>query len=195
VNNGLIKWLTANPDSANAVAAFGNLVVAAVALLVAAISVWFAARGLRIQRGHNLLSVKPIPFIACADYEDLIRVKIRNDGVGPLIVKSVAFERHGASGEHDDLVSYMPTLPDDLCWSNFSSGYVRSIAAGDELILLELKVRPARPSEAKVRDACRKALSEITVCVEYSDIYNSQFPAEVRDLNWFDRRLARSRSS
>src|SRR5690606_3006367 len=144
-------------------------------------SIIFAAKGLRTQRQHNRLSVKPIPFIACADYEDHLRVKVRNDGTGPLIVKSVNVQR-GGSTEHDELVSYMPNLPPGLHWANFSSGMVRSIPAGGELVLLELKLDLSKLHHTNFRDQCRARLKPLTVAVDYTDVYESDFTPVSRAL-------------
>jgi len=193
VNEQIFNWLSENTDQANAVAAIANTIIAALALVVAVASIVFAAKGLRTQRQHNKLSVRPLPFIACADYEDHLRVKVRNDGTGPLIVRSVDALLEGVK-QHDELVSYMPELPPGLSWCNFSSGVVRSIPAGGELILLELKLDLTKQHHTHFRDLCRGVLQKITIVVNYSDVYEDNFDPVTRDLNWFGRRLASSRS-
>lgn len=40
-----------------------------------------------MQRTHNKKSVLPLGFISLANYEDLLRIKIINTGIGPLIIK------------------------------------------------------------------------------------------------------------
>lgn len=188
------EWLVQNPDQANAVAAMGNLVIAALALLVAAISIAIAVNGVKLQRQNNLLSVRPLPYISCADYEDLLWVKVRNDGVGPLLVTKVEFRKNGAIGEHENLVSYLPILPKGLFWSRLSKDYVRTVPVGADLPLVELSIDPDKPVQAKFRDDCRKALSQIEVIVEYTDMHGTQFPPATRNLDWFSSRLATTRA-
>jgi hypothetical protein len=191
----LMNWLTENPDQANALAAVANVAVAFAATLIAAISIFFAARGLSLQRDHNRLSVVPVPFIALADFENHIRVKIRNDGIGPLLIKGITYSREGIKDEQADLVSYMPPLPITLHWSNFSSGYLRSVRPGDEVILLELEGDLENPEFVGFRDKCRRKLAKLEVSVDYTDVYGGAFPVVSRNLDWFGRRLASSRKA
>jgi hypothetical protein len=180
-------------DPIGSIAAVANVVIAAVAVIVAVISIRFTNAGIKFQREHNVLTVRPIPFIALADFENHIRVRIRNDGTGPMIVKKVSAREIGKAAKFDEIVSYMPDLPANMSWANFSSGEVGSIPVGGEVILLELLINVAKPEQIAIRDACRSALSELEVGVEYSDIYGTEFPEKVRALDWFARRLASSR--
>lgn len=172
-----------------------EIIVSILAVAVAGLSLWYTNKGLSDQRRHNRLTVKPIPFVACADYEDLIRVKVRNDGTGPMIVRDISARKPGCEPEFNDLVSYMPELPSGMAWSNFSSGYVRSIPVGSELILVELKLDHAQSAQAAFRDLCRASLSQLEISVEYTDVYGSKFENEVRFLDFFARRLASSKAN
>ena len=178
-----------------AFAALGSFAAAALALVVASVSIYYAVRGLSLQRDHNRLSVIPVPFLALADYENCIRVKVRNDGIGPLLVDKIDIVRGEVANEIEELVSYMPKLPAGIYWRNFSSGYVRSVRPGDELILLELEGDDANAAFHRFRDKCRKALSGLIVTVRYTNIYGDSFDPHTRDLSWFGRRLASSRRS
>lgn len=182
-------------DLVATITAIANVLIAGLALIVAVFSIRFTNAGIKSQREHNFLSVRPIPFIALADFENHIRVRVRNDGTGPLIVKSVSVRESGKQPEHAELVAYMPTLPDGMAWTNFSSGEIGSIPVGGEAILLELKLNAGVAAEAAIRDACRQALSKLEIGVTYSDVYNSEFPEKVRPLDWFGRRLAPSKAA
>lgn len=165
------------------------------ALIVATVSIGIAFYGVKLQHRNILLSVRPLPYISCADYENLLWVKIRNDGVGPLLIKAVHFNREEAIDEFADLVSYMPKLPPGLFWSKFSSGLVRTVPLGGDLPLLEFALDPAKPTQARFRDRCRAELQRIEVIVEYTDMHGSAFVPVSRNLDWFKRRLAISRAS
>lgn len=165
------------------------------ALIVAAVSIGIAFYGVKLQRQNNLMAVRPLPYISCADYEDLLWVKVRNDGVGPMLVKEVLFYKDGEIGEFTDLVSYMPKLPAGLFWSKFSSGFVRTVPVGSDLPLIELRLDPAKPAQSRFRDACRSELRHIEVIVRYTDMHGSTFEPASRNLDWFGRRLASSRAA
>ena len=164
------------------------------ALLVAAVSIGIAFYGVKLQRQNNLMAVRPLPYISCADYEDLVWVKVRNDGVGPLIIKNIEFRREGKVAEFPDLISYMPPLPTGLHWSKFSRGLARTIAIGADLPLLELRLDPSKMDHVRFRDACRAELRRIEVRVHYTDMHGSPFEPVSRLLDFFARRVASSRA-
>ena len=165
-----------------------------VALIVAVVSIGIAFYGVKLQRQNNLMEVRPLPYISCADYEDLLWVKVRNDGVGPLIINDVTFFREGKAAEFPDLISYMPRLPSGLHWSKFSRGLARTVAIGADLPLLELHLDPSNKSHTRFRDACRAELRRIEVKVFYTDLHGTPFQPVSRFLDFFARRLARSRA-
>ena len=53
--------------------------------------------------------------------------------------------------------------------------------------LIELTDRPIYPPLSKTRDLVRKALAPLTVYVDYTDIYGTEFPLLQRPLGWFGR--------
>ena len=59
----LFELLSNEKDLANAIAAVASALTALIALFV---SPW----ALHIQRRHNVLSIRPIPEVTVADYED-----------------------------------------------------------------------------------------------------------------------------
>jgi hypothetical protein len=151
----LIQALVADPDRTNAIAAVANVVVAAIALLVAAISIVLSLCTLLIQKRHNRLSVKPLPFIAVADYEDRLWVKLVNNGSGPLIVKSTNVI--GTNKSSEGVISFMPPMPPNLAWKSFTSGMKdRSILPGKELFFMDLAGNPSDPEYITFRDLCRE---------------------------------------
>ncbi|HEV2816929.1 MAG TPA: hypothetical protein VGW40_06890 [Allosphingosinicella sp.] len=171
------------PNTVNAIAAVANVVVAAIALLVAGLSIRLSRRTLRGQTLHNKLSVRPLAYIATGNYESHIWVKIWNHGTGPLILKQVAVT--GGAKPEKDLISCMPPLPKAISWTDYQVPWVgRPIPSGGNLILVELKGDDRDPAFVAFRDTCKSALKALTVTVRYTDIYNDEF-IEARKLDWF----------
>lgn len=75
-----IDLLIAKPDVANAVAAIGSAVLAAVAVVLSLISLYLSHAALRHQREHNRLTVRPLAYVVVGDYENQLFVKLRNNG-------------------------------------------------------------------------------------------------------------------
>lgn len=180
-----LEWLSKNQGQASAIAAITGAFTALLALFVSAVSLlvsWWAAH---VHRRHNKLSVRPYPEITLADFEDLLRIKLRNHGSGPLLIKSLRVKVRDHT--HDKLVDAVPILA-GRPWNNFS-GVVdgRALLPGSEIVLLDLTQMKGEIGFAKKRDLARKALAQVTVEVDYSDVYESEFEPYCKRLGWFAR--------
>jgi hypothetical protein len=176
-----MQYLIEHPDLANALATIFAALTALIALVVSVWALW-------IQRSHNKVSVRPIPEITVADFEDSLWVKLSNNGVGPLIVKSV----HVRSGQEErgSIIEWMPTLPNSRHWTNFAVVKTgRTLRAEGVLPLLELIQESGEVGFGHCRDMVRAALCQLTVVVEFTDVYGSKFPACTKSLEWFGRNL------
>lgn len=162
-----------------------GVVIAVLAFVVSAISLLVSVRTLRHQREHNVLSVRPLPEVTVADYEDSLRVKLRNNGSGPMIVKSLVASDGFMTCEA--LIQCMPDLPRGH-WTHFSHALSnRSLMPGSEIILLELTEDPGEKGFSRSRDLARHALAPLTLSVNYTDVYKSSFASYSKALSWFGR--------
>lgn len=184
----LLKWLTEHQGFANALATVATAIAALLALFVSIVSLCIAGWAAHLQRRHNKLSVRPLPEFTVADFEDLLRVKLRNHGSGPLLIKSFSVE--GYDGKHPALVDAVPSLP-GRPWTNFSGKIDgRSLLPGSEIVLLELVEDKGELGFGSSRDLARKALALATVSLHYSDIYETRFKPYRKALDWFGRHWA-----
>lgn len=184
----LFDTLVAKPDAANAAAAIGSAVLAAVACLISFVSLYVSYRTAKHQETHDRMSVRPLVYIGVGDYENRIYVKIQNNGVGPLILKRITID--GALEPDKPLIHAMPELPPKAAWTNFVEDIsTRSIPPGGEVFLVDLEESSSasRAYFALARDKVRSTLGTLTVKVEYTDIYDQHLPVAVRKLNWFLR--------
>lgn len=183
----MFEYLTQNQEVASAVAALTSAAAAVIALLISLIAVLIAWLTARQQREHNKLSVRPIPEITIADYENSLRVKLRNHGAGPLLINSFSALFKGNSCK--SLIDCMPDL-NGRHWTNFSGEIDgRTLLPGNEIVLVELTAEPGESHFSISRDLARLALSETKILVSYSDIYKSNFPQYTKGLSWFRRNL------
>jgi hypothetical protein len=186
--DALINLLRADPNAANAFGALASAGAAFLALFVSAISVWISIWSARTQRKHNELSVRPLAEVTVADYENSLRVKLRNNGTGPMIISAITVS-DGTSAK-DCLVDWMPDLPGDRPWNNFTHALRhRTLQSGAEIVLLELTENEDERDYPNCRDLVRKALAPLTVNVEYADIYESVMHPCKKPLSWFGRRV------
>ncbi|SIN69356.1 hypothetical protein SAMN05444166_0169 [Singulisphaera sp. GP187] len=183
----LISWLETNGNLANAIATILSAFIAFVALFASLVSVYLAREALKDQHHHNVLSVKPLPMLTVFDGEEKIQVVLRNNGSGPLIIKDIGV----TDGKHEktSVIEWMPELPDGIQWDTFASeSRERSLAPGDEIVLVRLLGEPSDPAFREGRDKSRNALRNLTVSVRHTDIYGTSMVPHVMDLTWFGRR-------
>jgi hypothetical protein len=189
--DSLITFLKADANAANAFGAMASAAAAVFALLISAGSLFFAARTLSVQRKHNALSVRPLAEVTVADFENSLRVKVRNNGSGPMVIKVITVG--DGNSTKDSLIGWMPTLPAGRPWTTFSHSLRnRSLLPGGEIVLLELTEFDDEVGFDSCRNMVRVALSALTVNVEYSDIYNSVMEPQIKPLTWFGRHAAAS---
>jgi hypothetical protein len=184
------EWLIANKDVANAVAAVASAVMAAVAVFLSFVSLFVSHAALKHQRKHNQLTVRPLAYVTFGDYEDQLFVKVRNNGTGPMIVKSIKIV--GAPNPSLPLIVAMPELLPNVNWTNFVEDCAgRSVPPGDELVLLDLSSESSLSNEhfEVSRDKVREALGKLQVLVTYTDIYGTSLPSAKRSLDFFHRTL------
>ena len=175
----LFQWLRESPAQVSAA-------VALLALIVSFASIILTVVALYLQRQHNYKSVTPIASFPIADYENRITVKLKNTGIGPLLVETIRVT--DGKEERHDVISWMPDLPDGIHWATFyGKADGACIPPGSELVLLELSGNPDDPKFAEARTRCRQVLRRLTVSVVYRDIYRRSMPLGARNLSWFGR--------
>jgi hypothetical protein len=159
-----------------------ELFISSISFIVALFSLIFGIISLCIQRSHNKKSVLPLGFISLANYENLLRIKIINNGVGPLIIQNIKTYKN-----KEDIKNYPIEWfeNDNIIWSTFRKNLEEySIAANSESILLEYKVDLSNKQSIETRDIIRNKLKDLTITIEYNDIYNKKYKKE-RKLSWF----------
>ena len=185
----LFSLINSDQASANVIAALASAIAAALAFLSSCVAGYISYSSLRHQRKHDALSVRPLPEISYVDYETQLRVKLQNNGAGPLLVtRLVVGDGKEVRGQ---LLDWMPDLPDGVTYANFS-GVIdgRSIAPGNSIVLLDFVGDDQDNTFTTLRDELRAALLALTVNVEYTDIYDTILPPHRKSLAWFGRRLA-----
>jgi hypothetical protein len=183
--NDLFQWMETNKDLITSWTAILAVLASAASFIIAAVS-------MRVQRIHNRESVLPIGNVGAGDYENEIFVRIWNYGVGPMIIKKVVVERKGdVEQPRPAIVDFMPKLPGNYLWSTFVRDISdRAIPATDHISLISLEGDEGNRDFVAARETVRKALSGLTVKVEYEDVYGENMPPAVRSLEWFGRHWA-----
>lgn len=179
--NVLIEFLKNHPNQASAFAAVSALLVSFVSILLTIVSLW-------IQRRHNFKSLKPIASLPVGDYENLIEVKLRNTGVGPLIVEK--FTACDGCETKNNLISFMPEAPPEIYWDTFYDELDGLCVPPNEIAnIIKLSGDINSGAFISFRDEVRDVLRNISIKVQYKDIYDRKMPCKSRDLEWFGRHI------
>ncbi|WP_315827110.1 MULTISPECIES: hypothetical protein [unclassified Bradyrhizobium] len=173
-----VHWITTNRD-------FITSWTAILAIVASTVSIAIAVSNMRMQRAHYRKTVMPFGNLSMGDYENQLFVRLRNDGVGPMIVDGVSIlQNENGAKIGEALIDLMPR---DLLWATFVKNISgRAFAPGKDIDLILFDVDEADPASIAARQSIRAALSKLSVKVEYHSIYGEKFLAQ-RSLDWFGR--------
>lgn len=167
----LLNLLNINSNDLMAITSVFAVVISVVSMIFTIIFSFF-------QIKHNKNSVRPISAIKVNDYENHISVRIDNVGTGPLLIKRLVLKNDVQ--ESSTLISMMPEI--DQLWTTFTEAIDGwTIPVGGKIILLEL-----HPQSDNVKNLIRRELSQITIFLEYTDVYATKF-YDKRALDFFGR--------
>jgi len=166
--------------SADTITAICALFVSVIATALALWSAWE-------QRKYMRLSVRPIAAIVKSDFENRIAVYLENKGLGPMLIRTFRVkDKYGTI--HDRILSHMPVLKNGITWSNFHGSVDRAtLQSGKKIELLLLEGDKNNTAFQEARDVVRKSLKNLTVSVEYEDIYGVSMKPREDNLVWFGR--------
>jgi hypothetical protein len=164
-------------------------IVAFCALGTAVWSAIISSRTFKLQREHNIKSVKPILQIGQWDYENMLCVDLRNSGSGIAVVKKI-----NVSNKTDEkkncIYDWLPKkLDGEMNYKEYWTGYKDFVIQPNQIIkLLEIPVATEIESEKKQREVLRSTLSQLTVNISYEDTYENAMDDKKMELYHFSRK-------
>jgi hypothetical protein len=179
----LISYVSTNHDLVLAATAIS-------ALFVSICSLVLTVTNISMQRAHNRKNVIPIAYITVGDYENHTFVRLRNYGIGPMLIEKAIIAQKGKGDETGStLIECMPDLPDGYYWKDFVEEVTnRAIPANGEITLVEFEGDMSDKKYKEIRKDVRGALANLTVTVEYRNVYGERMPSVTRTLDWFGRK-------
>lgn len=173
---------------------FKEIILPLTSIFISVVTIYFLWTSLKIQRQHNVKSIKPIGKIRIGDYESNIFIRIDNSGIGPLILKKVILNNTEIT--HDEML--LEKIPYDkrknIRWKNFSGNYFnRTISVNDNLELIwwtpETDFRKKQREIITTKKNIRSTFQNWSLKIEYTDVYESEVFTDQLDLNWFGRNV------
>ena len=163
-------------------------VVALLALAASIVSTIISFYTFKLQRRHNIKSVKPILHVGQWDYENRLYVTLKNVGSGIAIVKKMTI--HNIKGEsRTSIYDWLPNkLPDDMNYKEYWTPYTEFVVQASEIIkLIEIPIDTSKKKQIEEREKLRRILGQLIVEVVYEDIYGNAMPTKRLQLSHFLR--------
>lgn len=163
-------------------------IVAILALLTSFLSVVISYYTFKLQRTHNVKSVKPIIHIGQWDYENILIVTLVNLGSGIAMVKKIQV-RNKSEEVRNCIYDWLPKkLGNDMNYKEYWTGYKNfAIQPGQVIDLIKIPIDTTRTEQIETREKLRSILRQLTVCVSYEDIYEQRMPEKEMELHLFSR--------
>lgn len=150
--------------------------IASLALIVSVATAIITYLTFYIQRNHNRKSLRPIINVNPFDYSNCLKIELKNEGVGPAIITKIVVEKN----EHEkkaNVYSWMPNLISGLSYSNYlTRDQDIPMISGKTIEIICIKLDPTIQDQRAFRDQMRGVLRQLTIKIDYTDIYDSKFP-------------------
>lgn len=163
-------------------------IIATFAMIAASVSSILSYLTFKLQRTHNIKSVKPIFHLAQWDYENNLIVDLRNQGPGVGIVKSIIVYKNKLEMK-TCIFEWLPKkLPGEMNYKDYLTAYEDfAIKAGEIVILLELPINLEKNEEVVERENIRSILRQLIVEIVYEDIYGNPMNTLIKKLTLYSR--------
>lgn len=167
---------------------YWQAIVAIMALLTAVISTIISYYTFRLQRTHNIKSVKPIVHVGQWDYENVLFVTLVNLGSGLAIIKQIQVKNKTEDAKNC-IYDWLPKrLGNGMNYKEYWTGFKNFVIQPGQVIkLIEMPVDPSKLEQIETREKIRAILRQLTVCVTYEDIYENEMPTKEMELFHFSR--------
>lgn len=162
-------------------------IIALFSLIVAILSFVITIVTIFQTRKHNRKSLRPIISVNPFDYSNCLKIELINEGVGPAIIKKIVVEKN----EHEkkaNVYSWMPPLPSAVQYSNYLTRDENiAMISGKIIEVICIKLDPTIEVQKNFREQMRGVLRQLTIKIDYTDIYDSDFPTYSRKFELYSR--------
>jgi len=136
-----------------------------------------------LQRVHNEKSLKPLGQIDLEDRQGHIYVRVTNNGLGPMIVDRLIFQKDGKS--YTSIEDCLELDSRSYTRISVNESVRKVILPNGHLAIFETRLEASEEDAQRVR----QQLSPIKLKVEFHDIYDKKMTIE-RDFQWFARHVS-----
>lgn len=158
---------------------FGGILNPIISLMSLIVLSYLTLRVSEIEHERARQSIAPLPDIIVSDYQAYLRIDLRNQGLGPMLIKRINFK--DLNTEEDLITKFLPKIPQEIISEWWDIRYDLIIPTHSNRTLLALRpmdtgiVNPGEKIFAsyktwgEFRPQVRNILKEITIEVIYVD--------------------------
>ncbi|MFA6056691.1 MAG: hypothetical protein WC756_00725 [Taibaiella sp.] len=163
-------------------------IIAGLALLTSLWSALISFKTFKLQREHNIKSVKPILQIGQWDYENNLCVDLRNSGSGIAIV-TMASAVNKTDVSKNCIYDWLPKkLIGNMNYKEYWTAYKSFVLQPGQIIkLIEIPIDTSIDEQKWQREEIRSTLRQLTIKVSYEDIYGNKMEDKKSELYHFSR--------
>ena len=175
--------------------------IAVIALITSVISIGIGIIGLKIQREHDILSVRPIASVGLQHgniidndivqnqglnmivpkYSATLGVGLSNCGCGPMIIKSIeTVNKEGVKKSYP-----YEWIPIDYRQQFYRDLENTAIPPGVIINLITFNFPLSDLNELHKKEEIKSILNDLTIRIKYTDIYNLEQPDYVKSIKDF----------
>lgn len=135
-----------------------------------------------LQRIHNQKSVKPLVQVDLVNRNGFLAIHVRNNGIGPYIIKKLEFLRNGEAFEGiEDCLSMNSKIYQSIPVTKYTP---KTILPGATFDVFSLQCNLEDPE--KNIDSVKNQLAVLSIKVIGVDIYDNTIAVE-RSFEWFSK--------
>jgi hypothetical protein len=167
--------------------------IACCALFVSICSFILTIYTIWTQRRHDRLSVKPLVNIHVEDFPERITITVQNDGLGPMIIKSVECFKNGDVSQQN--VGWPPITfrKSDFTILNATPRFTKGLEGcpilnGKFFVIFQHEIDPNNPNQTRLANITRDSFKELSVKVKYASIFDDEQFEKIISLEGFGKR-------
>lgn len=174
--------------------AIGSVGIALLAVYISYKSTKLGADTLKQQQKHNELSVRPICNVGMIQGPLSILIYISNNGVGPMIIKSVETSDNKGNKKNYP-VDWIPKANRQIFWRELENTALLNGSKVDilgfnfEQVIDGKHKAPITKEQITRREEIRGILKDLTIHIRYADIYGVEQPEFKQDFSIFGQEI------
>lgn len=172
ISNDIAEWGQAGDY-------FGGILNPVISLMSLLVLAYITLRISQIEHERARQNIAPLPDIIIDDYESILRIDLRNQGIGPMVVKKIVFKDLNTEDEY--IFNFLPKMPPQIIRTWWNVKYNLIIPSQTSKTLLALRPMDTgilAPGENilesyktwfELRPKVRDILKDVTIEIIYVD--------------------------